>query len=220
MSGRMRKILQSAYEPCAGFSGVCKSHCTWDPKKGHVPRGFYAMNEDRAELIIVTAEPGDPAQDEVYNTEIDLYQAATENFLNFAVRLNLKRNGKTAPFHRNMKKIVDLFYPDQVFEDALEKIIFTNAVLCSAPVSGGVLPKEVEKYCGERYLKEVTDQFNDAFILALGGKAQRRMRAVGISFDAAAHHPSAYPSTNPEISWKSAAGNFATWKSRRLASTV
>jgi len=58
---QLAKILEPAY-PCPEFEARCKSIMRWEPKAGHVPRGYYGAigNLDEVELILVVAEPGDP----------------------------------------------------------------------------------------------------------------------------------------------------------------
>ena len=68
MNKEMLEVLAPAYTPCRHFSGQCKS-MRWNPSNGHVPRGFCGADGDLSEieLILVTAEPGDPLAHEDYS---------------------------------------------------------------------------------------------------------------------------------------------------------
>lgn len=212
---KMREILDPAYLPCSGFDGACKGYCIWDPEQGHVPRGYFAAKLTSVQLIIVTAEPGDPAGDESFTLGDDYYEKSQQFFYRFFVKDELRRGGKSAPFHRNLSKILSLMYPELNEAERLERTLFTNAVLCSARVSGGKIPSEIERFCGETYLKKQILAFPDAFVLALGGKAANRLSALGINWDASGHHPSARPSSNPAKSWEEAASIFRDWSRRK-----
>jgi hypothetical protein len=54
----------------------------------------------------------------------------------------------------------------------------------------------------------------NAFVLALGGKAQQRLKRNGVRVDFCAHHPAAWPKYHPEESWKEAAQAFHSWLKR------
>lgn len=209
----LRKIVQQAYLPCSGFQAACAGYCVWNPSAGHVPRGYYQCGPDSSvELIIVNAEPGDPAGDEVYNGAGQFFETSQKYFERYLVNDALRRNGKAAPFHRNLRKIISLFFDGENIELHLGKILFTNAVLCSAKVSGGRIPPEIEMYCGDKFLRKQISAHPNAFVLALGGKAQARLDRLGIEYNCGAQHPSARPSSSPAESWQEAASNFRNWR--------
>jgi hypothetical protein len=163
----------------------------------------------------VNAEPGDPAADELYREGEDFFKSSQRYFEKYLIEDDLRRNGKSAPFHRNLRKIISLFFDDDFVEDHLDKIMFTNAVLCSAHVSGGKIPADIELYCGDKFLRKQIASHPNAFVLALGGKAQARLTRLGVRFDFAAQHPSARPASDPAESWHRAASSFKDWKLKR-----
>jgi len=77
-----------------------------------------------------------------------------------------------------------------------------------AGVSGGAVPKSVEKACGERYLLNMIVALPNAIVVALGGKAERRLRDLGRPANIVAQHPYARPNTRRERSWRDAAARF------------
>nr|WP_162252385.1 hypothetical protein [Caulobacter sp. Root655] len=124
---------------------------------------------------------------------------------------SLRRSGRPAPFHRNLRKILDLCWPNETLTEQLEKTWITDAVLCSAKFSGGPIDKVVENVCVTNYLARQIAVLPNAFIVTLGGKAARRLRRQNLCIDFLAQHPSARPNTSPEASWQRAAASFRTW---------
>lgn len=187
-------LLEPAFGPCPAFGQKCVS-MRWDPESGHVPRGFLgACGEiSEVEMVLVFSEPGDPHPGEKHSGLESAYSYATLAF----------QTGKDQ-FHRNVRSILDMCYPSLSFDDQMRKVWMTDAVLCSAKREGGSVPRAVSNECGNRYLKAQVECFSDALVVALGKKAQQRLRAVDItnilSVDAAAppgcNRPGAY------LSWQ------------------
>lgn len=213
-SPELAAILQQAMTPCPHFSGVCASHCTWRPEAGHIPRGFVGGNglSGNVRLILVNAEPGDPADGERYegpSTEwVSSHSEIVESMLEGD---SLRRGGRPAPFHRNLRKILDLCWPGETLGEQLEKTWITNAVLCSAGISGGKVDRAVENTCVASYLTPQIEALPNAFVLALGGKAALRLRRQKVRIDGVAQHPSARPNTSPEVSWQKVGVSFRSW---------
>jgi len=82
-------ILEPAYGPCAHFEGACAGACVWDPARGLVPCAFGGATGslDEVQLIIVTAEPGDPPDtagyrgtpEEMVRNSLRIFHEAMEN---------------------------------------------------------------------------------------------------------------------------------------------
>ncbi len=207
-------LLVLALMPCENFSSVCKNFCIWNPTVGHIPRGFIGATKQISDvkLILVTAEPGDPGDNEIYS-------GTAENMLEEHIKFahaafnegNLRRNGRAAPYRINLQKILDLCWPNKTREEQLQLTWITNTVKCSAQVSGGQIPSEIEHTCIEKYLKQEISLLEKAFIVALGGKAALRMKRCGIMVDSVAQHPSARPNTDPLSSWQISAAAFHNW---------
>jgi hypothetical protein len=207
-------VLRPTFAPCPNFALACSGYCRWVPQSGHVPRGFGgavgAISDIR--LALVTAEPGDPADGESYSGSPDqMFHESMSMFTRSLDEDGLRRGGQTAPFHKNLRKILDLCWPQDSFEDQLRKTWFTNAVLCSALVSGGSVPRAIEDTCVSAYLARQIDLLENAFVLTLGGKAEHRLQRNGVRVDFGAQHPSARPNTRPDESWVKAASAFHAW---------
>lgn len=190
---------------------------------GHMPRGFYgAKRLEDIELVIVTAEPGDPAADESYFGDAD---SRVRQHAMFFERLQKS----TKPFHEGLKKLLGYCWRDELAPDAQrnhldaqwERTWYTNTVLCSANTSGGTIRKACVLTCGDYYLRRQLNLVPNAFVIALGHKARRRItwlensepfEALGRAstrIGAEAIHPSARVSSERKCqSWRKAAEKF------------
>lgn len=208
-------LLLPALGPCQGFYKGCQQHVSWNPLNGHIPRGYIGGTGtiEELRLILVSAEPGDPADGETYRGSprdmVSRYSALAYAALG---TLNLRRNGRPAPFHRNLRFLVNLCWPQMTFAEQMRRTWITPAMLCSAPVSGGSVPKGVAASCAASYLRPQIDAIPKAFVIALGLKAAERLRISGCRCDFVAQHPSARPNTNPVASWRAAADAFNAWR--------
>jgi hypothetical protein len=210
-----------AMAPCAGFQGACKGQCTWEPDKGHIPRGFGGATGalDEVRLVLVTAEPNGPGDGESgYSGDVETFVEQTAVFTATLIRDDsLRRKGKKAPFHRNLRRILDLCWPNLPFEEQLKRTWVTDAVLCTAKKVSrhGAIDRRVEDECVKRYLAPQIESLPRAFVIALGGKAEMRMERHGVRFDATAQHPSAKETdqnkTRRETSWQEASEKFRNW---------
>ncbi|WP_152541128.1 hypothetical protein [Sulfitobacter noctilucae] len=167
-------------------------------------------------LVIVTAEPGDPPDDanyrggpeEMLRNSVRLFEEAME-------RGGLERAGRPTPFHRNMRLILDCFWPELNLTEQLTRTWTTNAVLCPAQVSGGAHLKRVEGACASTYLGPQLEIFKHAFVLALGNKARDRLAAAGLRYDFVGRHPSARVSQDDKLaSWEAAAERYHQTRSK------
>ena len=215
-------ILEPAYQPCAHFAGACAGACVWEPSRGLVPCAFGGATGtlDEVRLIIVTAEPGDPPDSTGYEgTPKDMVNNSLRIFHEAMRSGGIDRAGRPTPFHRNMRRILDAFWPNESLDTQLRKTWTTNAVLCPAEVSGGKHLARVEQACTQTYLARQLDLFPLAFILALGGKARDRMQAAGLRCNAVGIHPSARSSdADKSASWEAAARLFRGALSDEIAS--
>lgn len=167
----LERILTPAYHPCQEFSNNCKV-MRWNPDAGHVPRGFLgACGElSEVELVLVFAEPGDPQAGEKHSGLQSAYDYA---MLTFDAGLD--------QFHRNVRKILDMCWPGMPFQEQMHKAWLTDSVLCSAPKECGSVSISVSNACGRQYLTAQLALFPNALIVALGTKAQNRLRSLGVT---------------------------------------
>lgn len=164
-------LLAPAYAPCPAFADKCRE-MRWNPAQGHVPRGFLgaAGELNEVELVLVFAEPGDPHVGESHEDIESAYRYATFAF----------ESGKDQ-FHRNVRAILDACWPGLSFEAQMKKVWMTASVLCSAPKEGGSVTAAATRECGMRYLTAQLALLPQALVVALGAKAQNRLRAIRIT---------------------------------------
>ncbi len=124
---RLQDVLLAAYRPCRNFAGPC-TEMRWAPKAGHVPRGIAGATGELEDvrLVLVCAEPGDPQTWERYDGRCDeQLLRATHDFTYV-----LFRDG-TDEFHRNVRLILNMCFPDRTFGEQLQQTWITESVLCS-----------------------------------------------------------------------------------------
>ena len=172
--------LLQAYNPCPGFTRYC-SCMRWNPREGHVPRGFCGAigKLSDVKLVLVCAEPGNPhisENHEADGTANGIFESVCEYVWScFSTGKDL--------YHRNIKKILDLCFPKQTFDDQMTKTWITDSVLCSAKTECGSIPIETIEECTKRFLKKQISLFPNANIVALGDKADKRLKKAGIEKD-------------------------------------
>ncbi|MFJ4192797.1 hypothetical protein [Pseudomonas sp. NPDC089534] len=169
------KIIEPAYAPCGNFLGACSS-LRWAPEEGHVPRGFLGATGTAREvqLVLVFAEPGNPNETEKHQS-IDTALEYTYQCMAHGTDL----------FHRNVRHILNLCFPNDSFDRQLQKTWMTESLLCSAPKEGDQVSASAWRTCSMCYLKPQLDLLSQAFVVALGHKAQARLSSIGIPFFAA-----------------------------------
>ena len=165
-------ILLPAYGPCPGFASSCEDIARWKPRGGHAPRGFVGAlsSLEEVEVVLIVAEPGDP-----YGSDPIPLMLGLDGMLNQTCKDTFEHYGDGVDlFHRNMRFLLDLIFPNIRFEEQLKKAWITEAYLCSAPQEGGNIPAKAWRGCAERYLARQLSLFKELPVIALGGKAQQR----------------------------------------------
>ncbi|MEN6484228.1 MAG: hypothetical protein ABFD98_05030 [Syntrophobacteraceae bacterium] len=180
---RLRSVLEPAYGPCSHFAGACRE-MRWDPDSGHTPRGFCGATGrlEEVQLIFVFAEPGNPHQGESHQGIESTYSYAYQCF----------EQGKDQ-FHRNVRRILDLCWPSDSFEAQMHHVWLTNSVLCSARKEGGHVHASSARTCLQRYLLNQLALFPGVPVVALGFRAQHRLRGLANFISA---HSAAPPGCN------------------------
>lgn len=171
MDQSLLKVLKPAYPRCPGFDGVCSPRMTFNPGKGHLPRGFRGATGslEEVELVLVYAEPGDPGTNEVHT--------GMESVLKIA--MTPVAGIKNSLFHANLQHILNLCWPNMEPARQMRRVWMTESVLCSAEKPTGYIPVGIVRECGERYLLRQLKLFPSALVVALGNKAQNRLRMIG-----------------------------------------
>lgn len=169
--------LEQAYNPCPAFKNVCQS-MRWTPEAGHIPRGYCGATGEpsNVKLILVCAEPGDPHHEEHHEADGTL-AGFIESTCSYSWQC---LENKKEQFHQNVRHILDLCWLGKSFHQQMRRTWRTNAVLCSAKLEGGHVPVQIERECVNRYLVRQLNLFSDARIIALGGKAQKRLKRAGV----------------------------------------
>ena len=207
MYDRLLEILTPLYAPCPGFSGICKDEMRWNPSIGNIPRGYCGARgqiED-IKLVLVFAEPGDPSRGESYSEGPPLsYINQLEQYITFI--------GENS-FYKSTTYILNSCFPE--FRDNIEEIMkhvwITESVLCSATRTTGPVSKSIETECAKRYLLKQYHLMRNSFWVAVGRKAERRMRRAGIRVDFVISHPSRPEGNKPRArkSWQSLGNRFS-----------
>jgi hypothetical protein len=169
MNPELVKILKPAFAPCIGFSSTCKE-MVWKPLCGFMPRGYYgALGEiEEVRVVFVFAEPGNPFGDEEYSDFESGFNYVGKQF-----------RESIDPFHKNIRNILSTCWPDLSLEDQFHRVWMTESVLCSAKRETGSIPIEICDLCGKTYLSKQLMIFQKSLIVAMGGKAEHRLKRLG-----------------------------------------
>ena len=194
-------ILRPAFMPCRHFQGACSSCAQWQPKSGYVPRGFIGAfgRLDEIKLVLLVAEPGNPQQDENYPDGPN-----PDAILNVVCKFVFKQfeNGRDL-FHRNIRKILELCWPNLSLREQLTRTWITESYLCSAPNEGGSVPSVATKACANLFLAPQLFLLQNCPVVALGGKARRRAGEFPGVISAAAVAPPGCNRSEARKSWDS-----------------
>ncbi len=172
-------VLKPAYEPCVKFGRECIKTATWAPQRGHVPRGFLGATggvED-IKLVLLVAEPGNPHKDSQFQSGVTARSFITKTITDTYACFR----DQTDTFHGNMRRILDLAFPDYILEDQLRRVWITNTYLCSAPRETEYVPAKSWKACGSTYLKAQLELLSGRPVIALGDKAYTRAKSLANS---------------------------------------
>jgi hypothetical protein len=172
-----------------------------------VPRGFRGAlgTIEDVRLVLVCAEPGDP-----FSTESYAANATPQDYLRSACQAGWDHLVDSDQFARNLRLILNMAWPGADLREQMTKTWMTNSVLCSAPVESGSIPRRVEQECVNRYLTAQLALFPEARVVALGRKAQGRLRRAGVEFTAAsAVAPPEGNKPHARESWRQAVAGLA-----------
>lgn len=209
-------IVLEALAPCPHYSDACAECAQWDPARGLIPRGYLGATAlaGPPRLVLALPEPGEPVAGEAYSgTAPELFEAVTARAC--AALEDAPSNAAARPYHRNLRKILDAFWPEATLHEQLAKTWIAPAVLCSSCAPRGSVPRRMEAACLRTYFRREMESLGDVFIVALGTKARDRLERGGISPEFVAQHPSARPITRPERSWIASAAAFRSWLKTR-----
>lgn len=186
----LRDILKAAYE-CPNFVRNCSGKVPpYDPQEGQIPRGYAGATGSISDvlLILCVAEPADPQKgnekrgiskewyDGTLSAELQVDHIADQVGGAFF-------NGTGAPYHRNLRYLLDQCWPEYRGqpEEQLKRTWIAEGVLCSALRVGRAIPACVEQVCVDLYLRRQLAILPDAFVVALGRKAERRLKRAGLA---------------------------------------
>lgn len=192
------------------------------------PRGFFGAEGSLADvkLVLIAAEPGDPADEEHIFTGVPLDDLVTQNgnFRHFYDSPEaVTRSRRALRFHSNLRRFIEMCWHDEVPIDSVWKHTwYTNSVLCSAKKPCDPIPPASEIACFERHVSEQLMLFPGAYKIALGGKARRRLERQGVplvdsnvatklSLNDFAYHPSYWIEHLVRKDHERAAVKFKQW---------
>ena len=132
-----------------------------------IPRGVGNYRAGRT-CTRVFAEPSDPHSNESHTGLSSAYEYSAFTF-----------ETGTDQFHRNVKSILNACWPQIPYGEQMRKIWMTESVLCSGLAEGGRVRRAASVECGMRYLLPQLLLLPHALVVALGRKAQDRLRAIG-----------------------------------------
>jgi hypothetical protein len=205
---RIAEILVPAYDPCGGFAGTCRD-MRWEPDRGHVPRGFLGATGtlDEVELVLLFDAPGRPGTGERHTGLASTYRYAMSGF----------RDG-ASEFHRNVRTLLDLCWPDEPFERQLRRVWMTQSLLCSPRQRDEASTAAASVECARRYLVPQAKLFSSCVVATLGALAARRAKAAGLvgTIAAVSPAPPASQRAGARESWERIAVAVAARRKRTL----
>ena len=202
----LRDVLIPAYR-CSAFDGACNGMRD-KPEQGHFPRGYTGATGSLSDvkLVLVVAEPGEPPENA--RPQPSAEPADLVDLLASKIGRTFKDGG--GAFHRNVRYLLERCWPGMPFLEQMKHTWITEGVLCSAAATTGPVPKVVETECAQRYLKKQLALLTGAFVIALGKKAESRLKRVGVTANAvvfAAGLPGGY-AKGAKPSWDAAGSSF------------
>lgn len=204
-------VLGEAYRPCGNF-GTCRE-ARWEPRKGHVPRGFLGAvgRPDEVEVVMVFAEPGHPYDGHGFDEKL-----GPEGLLRGGVEQTYDCfKNMTDQFHANARWFMSQLYPGLTFDEQLRHVWLTEGRLCSIDNEIGNVK---DRTCASHYLRRQLAALPNATVVAFGGKAQRYLDGLGIArIDAYALAPPGANHKPAKPSWIAA---IEAVKAKRKSQTV
>jgi hypothetical protein len=172
MANELFAILAPAY-PCGALKDTCSS-MRYDPARGLFPRGYAGATGrlDDVALVLCIAEPGEPSN----TADAQPSTVACEVPPLVAESTGAAFRDRPSAFHSNVRFLLECCWPGISFEEKLRRSWITEGVLCSATVTTGRVAVSVERECARRYLAAELRLLSNAFVIALGRKAERRLK--------------------------------------------
>ena len=158
---------------------------------------------------MVFAEPGHPHGGEGYDAH-----SGPESLLRSGMQYtyNCHQSG-TDPFHKNVRWFMSEVFPSLTFDQQLRRVWLTEGRLCSIEKEIG---STIDATCASNYLARQIKVLSNATVVAFGGKAQRYLKGIGISFIRAyALSPPGANFAKARPSWQAAIEQIAARRSRR-----
>jgi|APSaa5957512493_1039668.scaffolds.fasta_scaffold09398_2 hypothetical protein len=176
------EILKPAYNPCE-FFGAC-TEANWDPKKGHIPRGYLGATGElsEVEVVIVLAEPSHPLEEYPEQSDPISYISACVSLAYECYAFNTYQGKplKVSVGHTNLIYILDSLFPDHSFDEQLRKVWITESRLCSIDKKIGEINKDHRLICSNNYLQKQLQILSHADVIGFGKKAQEMLSDMNI----------------------------------------
>jgi hypothetical protein len=161
------RILEQAY-PCAGFETSCRSMC-WEPLKGLTPAGYIGATHSigEVEVMFVLSEPYEAAERQPLAPDTTPFQHVTHSCRQLYLGLMAQQD----QFHRNLRFILEQFFPNLELNDQLKRCWITPTILCSTAHDSSALSEDVFRQCRRQFFIKQLQLFPRATKVALGSKA-------------------------------------------------
>ena len=159
--------------------------------------------------MMVFAEPGHPHDGEGYDAH-----SGPESLLRSGMQYtyNCHQSG-TDQFHKNVRSFISELFPSLTFDQQLRRVWLTEGRLCSIDNEIG---STTDQTCASNYLVRQIGVLPKATVVAFGGKAQRYLKGIGISFIRAyALSPPGCNFAGARPSWRAAIEQIEARSSRR-----
>jgi hypothetical protein len=158
------------------FKDLCESHgLPWAPEEGFEPRGYNGPDPAEVRVLYVSAEPGPITEEE----KLDLLPAVTQHsWMEFDTRQSQHY------WRENLFSLCQSIWPEDTAEN-MDKYLAGAQAFWMSPPSGDATAKisrELEDYFSEKYFYRLLDMMPNAVVLAAGGKAQERLKRMGVDY--------------------------------------
>jgi len=168
--------LHSEIKNDSVFKELCLSHNLLWEDVGNEPRGYHGPAPEAVQVLYVSAEPGPVTATE----RLNLMPAITTGPWIDGHNLSLNEHY----WRKNLVKICSYIWPEKTVEHMDRHLGGMQSFWVSLPEGATTksIPKPVLEFWRLKYAHKLFGLFPHAVVLAAGGKAQERLRRLGVDF--------------------------------------
>ena len=158
------------------FKELCFSHGLLWEDVGNEPRGYHGPAPEDVQVLYISAEPGPVTPTE----RLNLIPAITTGPWIDGFDLRLQEHY----WRKNLEVICGSIWPENTVENMDKHLGGMQSFWISLPdgATTKAIPRPVLEYWRQHYAHRLFALFPHAVVLAAGGKAQERLRRLGIDF--------------------------------------